>query len=195
MAKDLDHAQSEAQLLAAAHAGDRRAASDLTSRLAPRLFGGAFAMLGNRAEAEDVVQEAMLRLWRIAPDWSVERGAKPSSWAYGVMRNLCLDRMRRARGVALDSAPEPLDPSPSAEARLQTQTRQDALHAALRLLPERQRQAVVLRHIEGLSNPEIAEILSISVEAVESLTSRARAGLKATLAGRQKELGFEDDET
>lgn len=195
MAKDMDHAPSEAQLLAAAVAGDGRAAAALTAALAPKLFGGAFRMLGNRAEAEDVVQDAMLRLWRIAPEWSADKGAQPSSWVYGVMRNLCLDRMRRARGVPLEDAPEPADPSPSAEARLQTEARQSALQGALRQLPERQRQAVVLRHIEGLGNPEIAELLSVSVEAVESLTSRGRAALKTALAGRQNELGFEDDET
>ena len=68
-----------------------------------------------------------------------------------------------------------------------------ALQAALDQLPERQRQAVVLRHIEGLGNPEIAAILDIGVEAVESLTARGKRALAAILAGRKAELGYEDD--
>jgi RNA polymerase sigma-70 factor (ECF subfamily) len=68
-----------------------------------------------------------------------------------------------------------------------------ALDAALADLPGRQRQAVVLRHIEGLSNPEIADILEIGVEAVESLTARGKRALTAALAGRREELGYSDD--
>ena len=59
-------------------------------------------------------------------------------------------------------------------------------------LPERQRQAVVLRHIEDLANPEIAGIMDISVEAVESLTARGKRALAAILAGRRAELGYSD---
>ncbi|WP_439105045.1 sigma factor-like helix-turn-helix DNA-binding protein, partial [Celeribacter marinus] len=62
-------------------------------------------------------------------------------------------------------------------------------------LPERQRQAVVLRHIEGLSNPDIAQILNVSVEAVESLVARGKRVLAKQLAGEKERLGFEDDET
>ena len=76
---------------------------------------------------------------------------------------------------------------------MQSQARGDALHAALAQLPERQRQAVVLRHIEGLSNPEIAEIMDIGPRAVESLTARGKQALSALLAGRKAELGYEDD--
>ena len=78
---------------------------------------------------------------------------------------------------------------------MQESTRNAALYAALEHLPDRQRQAVVLRHIEGRTNPEIAEILDISVEAVESLTARGKRTLSAALAGRKSELGFEDDQT
>ena len=67
------------------------------------------------------------------------------------------------------------------------------LDAALSALPARQRQAVVMRHIEGFSNPEIAEIMDIGVEAVESLTARGKRALKNALYGKREELGFEDD--
>jgi RNA polymerase sigma-70 factor (ECF subfamily) len=68
-----------------------------------------------------------------------------------------------------------------------------AFQAALMQLPERQRQAVVLRHIEGLSNPEIAAVLDVGVEAVESLTARGKRALAAILAGRKDELGYDDE--
>ena len=69
-----------------------------------------------------------------------------------------------------------------------------ALTLALQCLPERQRQAVILRHIEGLTNPEIAAILEIGVEAVESLTARGKRALQAILAGQKVEIGYADEE-
>lgn len=178
-------------LLVAFGNGDREAARALTARLAPRVLGYAARMLGDRAEAEDVVQEAMLRLWRTAPNWRLGE-AKVSTWLYRVTANLCTDRLRRRRGVGLDAVPEPEDGRPSAEDGLQQAARMAALDHALAGLPERQRQAVILRHIEGLANPEIAEVMDIGVEAVESLTARGKRALAAALADRREELGFHD---
>ncbi|WP_425043647.1 RNA polymerase sigma factor [Primorskyibacter sp. S87] len=171
--------------------GDDNAARDLTARLAPRAHSVAYRVLGNRAEAEDVVQEAMMRLWRMAPDWQPGR-ARVSTWLYRVVLNHCLDLRRRARTVGIDTVAEPEDPARSAPERLQDTARLDALQVALMQLPDRQRQAVVLRHIEELSNPEIAGIMEISVEAVESLTARGKRALAANLAGRREELGYAD---
>lgn len=186
----------QVDLLRRAVEGDARAAQDLTGLLGGRAFAQAFRMLGNRAEAEDVTQDAMMRLWRIAPTWDEGR-AKPSTWLYRVVANLCIDRLRRNTPMSLDAddAPDPRDPTPGVEARLQTQSRVRALHDALRQLPDRQQQAMVLRHIEGWSNPDIADAMGISVEAVESLTARAKRALAQALAGQREELGFEYDET
>ena len=115
-------------------------------------------MLGEAAEAEDVAQEALLRLWKIAPDWRTGE-ARVSTWCYRVVANLCTDRLRKRRTVPLEDMGEPADPRPGAEQGLQQIARADALQAALETLPDRQRQAVILRHIEGLANPEIAAIL------------------------------------
>jgi len=174
--------------------GDAAAARVLTLRLTPRVMAHAFRLLGNRVEAEDVTQEAMLRLWKQAHDWRSGE-AKVTTWLYRVVANLCIDRRRRDRGgsVALDAIPEPPDGRASVAQTMQERARADALQAALNKLPERQRQAVVLRHIDGLSNPEIAEIMEITVEAVESLTSRGKRALKAALAGRKEELGYADE--
>jgi RNA polymerase sigma-70 factor (ECF subfamily) len=75
---------------------------------------------------------------------------------------------------------------------MQQRARADALQAALDTLPARQREAVVLRHIEGLSNVDIAGIMDISIEAVESLTSRGKRALAAALGERKEELGYAD---
>ena len=179
-------------LLALYSQGDTAAARALTTRLTPRVFGHAVRVLGDWAEAEDVAQDAMMRLWKVAPDWCMGE-AKVSTWLYRVTVNLCTDRLRRKRGVGLDEVDEPLDPSPSVTDQLQTRERMDALQAGLQTLPERQRQAVILRHIEGLGNPEIAKILEISTEAVESLTARGKRALAQALAPAREKLGYEDD--
>ena len=134
-------------LLAQYSKGDAAAARELTARFTPRVFRHAVRVLGDRAEAEDVAQDAMMRLWKVAPDWRMGE-AKVSTWLYRVTANLCTDRLRRKRGVGLDEVDEPHDPSPSVTDQLQTRERMDALQAGLQTLPERQRQAVILRHIE-----------------------------------------------
>ncbi|MBA4323705.1 MAG: RNA polymerase subunit sigma [Rhodobacter sp.] len=176
--------------------GDRHAALALTQRVTPRVLAYAARLLGgDRAEAEDVAQETMLRLWRVAPQWR-QGETRVTTWAYRVATNLCIDRQRsrgRRRQMALDDAPEVADGAVGAEARLQEAGRMAALEAALADLPDRQRQAVVLRHLEGMTNPEIAAIMEIGVEAVESLTARGKRALAGLLSGRKDELGYEDD--
>ncbi len=179
-------------LLARYAQGDNAAAAELARRHGGRLIGFAARLLGDRTEAEDVAQEAMLRLWRVAPDWKSGQ-AQVSTWLYTVTRNLCTDRLRKRRHakVGLDDVAEPPDPAPSAEDGLQSAARAAALQDALDALPERQKQAVILRHIEGLSNPEIGAVMDIGVEAVESLTARGKRALSRILAGRRAELGFD----
>ena len=175
--------------------GDPAAARTLTLRLTPRVLGYAARILGDRAEAEDVAQEAMLRLWRIAPEWR-QGEAKVTTWLYRIVTNLCTDRLRarkRRSATPLDDAPEVADDSAGVEARLIAADRMTALENALAQLPDRQRQAVVLRHIEGLTNPDIAAVMDIGIEAVESLTARGKRSLTALLSGRRAELGYEDE--
>lgn len=133
-----------------------------------------------------------MRMWQMAPEW-VPGQAKVSTWLYRVTLNLCVDIRRRKSPGRLSDIPEPEDGKASVADRLQDEARVDALQLALSQLPERQRQAVILRHIEELPNPEIAGIMGISVEAVESLTARGKRSLTAILAGRREELGYDDD--
>lgn len=183
----------EALLLAFA-GGDAAAARALTGRLGPRVFSHAMRMLGDRAEAEDVAQEALLKLWRVAPGWRVGE-AKVTTWLYRVTANMCIDRIRKRRtGPDLDAMPELADDAPSAAETIQQTARAEALQFAMNKLPDRQRQAVILRHIEGLSNPEIGQIMDIGPRAVESLTARGKRALEAILSGKRAELGYEDDD-
>jgi RNA polymerase sigma factor (sigma-70 family) len=196
MARDMQAEASDDDLLLRYAQGDRAAARVLTERLVPRVLAYASRLLaGDRAEAEDVAQEAMLRLWRAAPGWRTGE-AKVSTWLYRVVTNLVTDRLR-ARGrrggghLPLDAAPEPADAAPGPLAQMIDGQRLDALNQALASLPERQREAVVLRHLEGLANPEIAAILGVGVEAVESLTARGKRALATALQGQREALGYE----
>lgn len=196
MAFDASGDTSDEALMVLYANGDRYAALALTQRITPRVLAYASRLLGgDRAEAEDVAQETMLRLWKVAPNWR-QGETKVTTWAYRVATNLCIDRQRargRKRQLALEDAPEIADGAPGAEGQLIDRGRLIALEAALAELPDRQRQAVVLRHLEGMTNPEIAAIMEIGVEAVESLTARGKRALSAILAGRKEALGYEDD--
>ena len=180
-------------LLALYANGDRDAARLLMHRLTPRVFRQAFRMLGDKAEAEDVAQEAMLKLWKIAPEWRQDE-AKVTTWLYRIVANLCTDRLRKRRGnKSIDEVAEPEDGAASVADQMQQKTRSDALSDALNQLPDRQKQAVVLRHLDELSNPEIAKIMDVGVGAVENLISRGKRALASVLAKRKNELGYSDD--
>lgn len=186
----------DAALLARFADGDAIAARALADGLGVRSYRLACRVLGDTAEAEDVAQEAMMRLWRIAPNWE-SGAARVSTWLYRVTLNLCIDRKRRkpaGRDAPLDAVAEPPDPAPGAVAQLQAEDRARALQEALLQLPDRQRQTVILRHIEELSNPEIAAIMDLSVEAVESLTARGKRALAKLLENRRSDLGYDHDD-
>jgi RNA polymerase sigma factor (sigma-70 family) len=196
MARDTLAEVSDDALVVLYANGDPEAARLLAHRLLPRVLGYAARLLADRAEAEDIAQEAMLRLWRVAPEWR-QGEAKVSTWLYRVVTNLCTDRLRarhRRKTETLDAVAEPEDGAASAVAGMIEADRMTALNFALSGLPDRQREAVVLRHIEGLTNPEIALIMQIGVEAVESLTARGKRALTAALAGQREALGYEEAE-
>jgi len=106
--------------------------------------------------------------------------------------NLCNDRYRRPKLEVLDYSQEPADETQSPTNKIDEQRRQKTLYHAISNLPENQRLAVQLRHIDELSNPDIAEIMDLSVEAVESLTARGKRKLIALLQTHKSELGYRD---
>ena len=180
-----------ALLLAYAN-GTPQAAQILTERLMPKIFTQAFHRIRNKTDAEDIAQEALLRLWRIAPDWQQDN-AKVSTWLYQVVTNLCIDRLRQKNHEHLVSIPEPTDTRPNATDVIQDKSRANALYHALAKLPDHQREAVAMRHLEGLSNSEIADNLQLSTEAVESLIARGKQKLSKILQYQKSELGYQDD--
>ena len=181
---------ADAVLLARFAEGDQSAARALTEQLLPGAMRQAWRMLGDQAEAEDVAQDAMMRLWKQATDWRAGE-ARVSTWLYRVVHNLCIDRLRKRRPqVAVEDAPEPVDPDPSVLERMAESETSKVLAEAIATLPERQRQALVLRHFEEYSNPEIGEAMDCSVEAVESLLARARRQLARIMEDQKEALGY-----
>ena len=183
--------QDDNVLLVAFAKGDRSAAQQLTERLMPKIYSHAYYRLGNIADAEDVTQEAFLKLWKIAPNWKHDK-AQVSTWLYRVVHNLCKDRYRRATLENLSSAQEVTDGNQSPTDNIDAKHRQRALYDAMSMLPENQRLAIQLRHIDELSNPEIAEIMELSIEAVESLTARGKRKLIEILQTQKSKLGYSD---
>ena len=189
MFKGLQKKYSDHALLTAFAKGDRGAAQQLTEQLMPKIHAHAYYRLGNIADAEDVTQEAFLKLWKIAPSWKQDK-AQVSTWLYRVVSNLCKDRYRRATLEGMLSIEEPTNEYQSSSSKIEEELRQKALYTAMSILPESQRLAVQLRHIDELTNPQIAEIMELSVEAVESLTARGKRKLTKILQSHKSELGY-----
>jgi RNA polymerase sigma factor (sigma-70 family) len=160
--------------------GDQAAYGRIVSRNIDAITRVAERMLGSRAEAEDVAQDVLLRGWRQSGSWR-SGDAKFSTWLHRVALSRCTDRLRARRESALDDSPELVDRSPPPEAGLQQHSVALRVRAALGLLAERQRAAVVLCHFEEMTNIEAAAALEVSVDALESLLARGRRALRAAL--------------
>lgn len=161
-------------------AGDRAAARALMARHLPRILNLARRMLGSQTEAEDVAQEVFLRVWTHASRWQ-PGAAKFETWLHRVAMNLCYDQLRKKRPTNIEAIPEPVDPAPGPAGTLFLSQLGAAVDAALDALPERQKEAIVLCHHQGLSNIDAAEVMGVSVEALESLLARGRRTLKERL--------------
>jgi RNA polymerase sigma-70 factor (ECF subfamily) len=124
----------------------------------------------------------MLRVWRHAPRWKTS-GAKFTTWLYRVVVNLCIDRTRRIKPNAGEVPEDLSDSAPGPAATLEIQQTSDRVREAVMALPDRQKEAMVLCFFEELSNAEAADILEVSVGALEQLLVRARRSLRVSLAG------------
>ena len=141
----------------------------------------AYRLTGNREDAHEVAQEAFLRVWTTAPRWRRDLDARFTTWLYRVVVNLCVDRRRRVAPLPLETAGDPADPAPDSLDRVAAGETSRRLAGALADLPERQRAAVTLCYYGGVKGPEAADILGISVSALESLLVRGRRALRLSL--------------
>jgi len=171
---------SDEALMARVGRGDERAYRELARRHVPAMVGLARRILGNAADAEDVTQEAMLRVWTHAPRWQPLAAFR--TWLTRIVVNLCLDRKRRAAWAPLEAAGEVADPAPGASEQAQASERDRRLNVAIAELPARQRTAIALTYGDGMSNAQVAEVLGTTVSAVETLLVRGKQNLRRALA-------------
>ena len=166
------------ELLALGQDGNSQAFAALVERHTERFYRLAFRYLQNKESAEDVVQDAFLKLWENPALWQPERNSKFTTWFYRVVVNLCLDLRKRKRPDALDDETSVIDEREPADETMIRAQEQKALEKAIGALPERQRTALNLCFGEGLTNQEAAEVMGLNLKALQSLIMRAKATLK-----------------
>lgn len=186
-----DGIDEDAELLARSARGDRRAFDAIVARHGPLALRVAARMAPDRHSAEDIAQEAMFRVWRRAAEFDPRR-ARFTTWLYRIVVNLCIDSRRRPRPVPLPEGHDPVDPSPGAPEAVALEERRAALARAIEALPSGQRAALTLVYDEGLSGAQTAQVLGVSIKAVERLLARARARLRDMLAadGERSEISL-----
>ena len=178
---------SDEKLMQQIRCGDHQAFAQLVDRHLKALHGFAQRMLGNPADADDIVQETFLRVWHKADRWQ-PKSAQVSTWLHSITHNLCIDFYRRNQVEIVDIAEvELIDPHQPEDSQQQHDVAVQ-VEAALQQLPESQRSAIILCHYQGFSNREAADALEISVSALESLMARGRRKLKKILSSQVAEL-------
>ena len=181
LADNDDRAASEAEEMRRIAAGDASAFARVVDREAPRLLRFAFGILGSMEEAEDVVQDSLVRLLENAAGWTPD--ARIGTWLYRVCYNRAIDSLRRRRAFVEESVLEAVpDGAERADVALVRSETTLTVRAAIERLPSRQRTAVLLFHIQGLSQRDAAEVMSVSEAAFESMLSRARRQLRGWLS-------------
>lgn len=174
-------APTDDALLARIVAREHAAFALLVQRHTRRYYAVAYRCVFQRAEAEDIVQLAFLKLWENPAGWRKERGSAFTTWFYRVVINLCRDHLRRKRPLPLPEGFDAEDGHDNAEAMLTAEQQSRAVEMALRALPERQRTALVLCFYEGLSHQEAATVMGVRIKALQSLLMRGKTTLKEKL--------------
>ena len=178
--------RSDEELMQSVRNGDLDAFEQIVLRHQAEAWRVAYRFTGDAAEAEDLAQEAFLRILAAAARYKPT--ATFRTYLFRIVNRLCIDHVRRKRPIVTDSLPQPADDAPSAIQRVSDRERDAAIQAALGLLPPNQRMAVVLRYFEGLSGAGIAEAMDTSVKAIEGLLARARERLESLLAGLMEDF-------
>jgi RNA polymerase sigma-70 factor (ECF subfamily) len=170
---------SDQELMARVGRGEAHAFQILARRHAGRAAALARRILGNDALAEEIAQDALLRVWIAAPRWRPQAAFR--TWLYRIVVNLCLNAKRRPTSLPLGAGDDVADPAPRADEQLEQREQDRRLAIAIEALPDRQRAAVVLTYQEGLGNAEAAAVLDTSLSSFEALLVRAKRALRATM--------------
>lgn len=184
-----DFMQSDEQLIEAVQAGDAAAFESLVLRHGDRFFNFMLRLTGNRQDAEDMVQEAFIRLWRNPFAWKPQ-GGRFTTWFHRVLINLFLDHKRRVKKTENDDvlADIPDDGKDQEHALIDEQQDRLLVHA-VGSLPPQQHAAIQLFYYDGFSQAEAASVLRMHVKAFESLLHRARHNLRKELKVRELKNG------
>lgn len=176
-------AEVDRWLVRAAAERDEGAFEQLVRRHTPALYAGALRATGSPDLAEDVVQQAWMSAWLHLPGFRGESSVR--TWLYRIVLSTALNALRRRRRTTpLEDVDEPVDPHRT-DAEAERRERAREVRHAVAQLPERQRDAVVLRDLEGLSYEEVAAALGCSVSSVKSALHRGRASLATSLAAHR----------
>ena len=170
---------SDEELMLSAAGGDMEAFGELVLRHQDRAWRTAYHYVANRADAEELAQEAFLRILGAAA--SYRPSARFTTYLYRVVANLCLDHRRKKRPDRQGDLSRRASSLPSPDAQMEAREREETVRRALDRLPDRQRMAVVLRYYEELPLREIAATMDATPKAVERLLARARECLAAEL--------------
>lgn len=170
--------KADEELLALVQEGSRKAFGILVHRHTERFYRLAYRYLRNRESAEDVVQDAFLKLWEDPGRWRAERKTKFTTWFYRVVVNLCLDWQKKKKPVQLEQEMAVADDRDPPDAALVRSEEEKALEREIAALPERQRTALNLCFDQGLSNQEAADVMELNLKALQSLIMRAKTTLK-----------------
>jgi RNA polymerase sigma-70 factor (ECF subfamily) len=174
-------------LMARVVARDAQAFAELSARHATMALALAQRIVRNSADAEDIVQDSLTRLWIFAERWNPE-AARFSSWFYRIVSNQAISRLRRKTTEWIDAVAEPLDTTPGPHDQLAGREIGQAINAAIGRLPERQRAAIALCYDQGLSCAEAAVAMDVSIGTMESLLFRARRSLREWLGEISSDL-------
>lgn len=180
-AVDLEAGSSDEQLMERVTRGDHAAFACLVNRHTPRMYGLARRVSGSPALAEDILQEAFLRLWVHAGTWNPQRG-RFGVWFARIVVNLCIDRQREDRYESLEDEDSLVHEGEDPESALFLRQQAERVATAIMGLPLNQRTALALCYYQGFSNAEAADILGVTVGAVEALLIRGRRTLRGRLA-------------
>lgn len=178
---------TDQELMLRVVARDRAAFAELADRHVGSALRLAYRVVRNGDDAEDVVQESLIRVWTFADRWKPD-SARFSSWFYRIVINQAISRTRRKSAEPLEDIVEPIDQHPGPYELIAGSEIGGAIVKAIDRLPTRQRVAVALCYDEGLSCAEAAEAMGVSVGTMESLLFRARRSLRQWLEPLSSDL-------